>query len=117
MSKEIKPGDVYVGEDERKAPDTTNIVLKGPVVDPGHVVEITAMYVIDITTANKTLRLGFDRGGSLYWFKRQAAGSEAYGIQDKGKFYLGPGERPAAMVESPTANDVCTLYVRGVYVS
>lgn len=106
---------VYSADDVKPAPDTNNLTLEGPKVREGGVVRITAMYVVDRTTANKTLRLGYDKAGTKTWFKRQAAGSGAYGIAQNGRLILVGGEKPVAMVESPTASDDCALVVRGEY--
>lgn len=113
--KEISPKDVYQAEIVKIAPDTTNITLEGPKIAEGKVVRIHTFYVIDITTANKTLRIGYDRAGTKHWAKREAAGTGVYGIAQNQTMILVENERPACMIESPTTSDECKLVVRGVY--
>lgn len=113
--KEYTPKDIYQAEISKIAPDATNITLLGPKVKKGKVVRLHAFYVIDITTANKTCRLGYDRAGTKHWFRRRAAGTNRYGIWQNQTMILVENERPACMIETPTASDTCKLIVRGVY--
>jgi len=113
--KEIFPKDVYQAEMSKTAPDATNITLEGPKIAEGKVVHIRMFYAIDETTANKTLRIGYDRGGVKHWVKRKAAGAGAYGIWQNQTMILVENEKPICMIESPTTSDVCTLVARGVY--
>lgn len=112
---ESKLAEVYVYEETRVAPDTNNITLVGSKLKEGEVVEIEAFYLADVDTANKTLRLGYDRGGTKFWVKRQAAGTNIYGIYLDRPLILVQNEAPAAMVESPTLNDDITVIARGRY--
>jgi len=111
----ITPRDVYSVEEYRKAPDTSNIILKGPVVPKGCVVDLKVMRVIDLTTENKTMRLGYQRGSQLLWFRRRNAGTGNYDLHLEAHLLLVEGEQPVAMVESPTAGDEIWFLTRGYY--
>lgn len=108
-----KLSDVYVYEESRTAPSTSNITLTAAKLKAGEVVIIDSFSVIDVTTANKTLRLGYDRGGSKFWLKRQAAGTSSYHITLDSPLILVENEAPAAMVESPTSSDSLLVVARG----
>lgn len=110
----MKPNDVYRVEQEQKATSTDTVTLEGDKVEPGQVVCISFMAVSNLTTANKTVRLGYDRNGDQHWFKRLAAGASGYGTDLTGEIYLVEGEKPIAQIESPTTGDELRFYVRGV---
>jgi len=111
----VKPGQVYSAEEVVPSAAAADKNFKGPKVPEGRVVRIEVLVVIDLTTANKTLRLGFDRAGTSYWLKRQAAGSSTYGIILDRPLILVEGEAPIARVESATAADALYFLARGVY--
>jgi len=111
----IKPRDVYSAEDSQTAPDTTNLTIEGSKIPAGKVVKIDSFFAIDITTANKTIRVGYDRAGSKIWLQREAAGTGEYGVRLRRPLILVENERPVAMIESPTASDECRLVARGIY--
>ena len=113
---EIKPGDVYSVEEERKAPSTVDLTLEGPKIPEGKVVLIRAFYVIDRSTAGKVVRLGYDRAGTKIWLKRVDLLSHEYGMETTAQLYLVEGEKPIGMIESPTTGDICTFVARGEYV-
>ncbi len=113
--EEVKPGDVYRAEKMIKAPDTENIVLKGPKVRSGGVLVICRMTVIDLGTVAKVLRLGYERGGSQFWFRRRQAPAAGYGVSMETELILVGGERPIVMVESPTATDEIWFFAFGAY--
>jgi len=104
---------IYMVEEFRKAPTTANIILKGPTVPEGCIVELKVMRVIDLTTADKTMRLGYERGGNQYWFRRRNAGTGNYDLHLEAWLLLSEGERPIAMVESPTVGDEIWFFARG----
>jgi len=104
---------VYEALEYRKAPSTDNIVLRGPPVPNKSVVELKVMRVIDLTTDNKTMRLGFERAGVQYWFRRRNAGSGNYDLHLEAWLLLNAGERPIAMIESPTVGDELWFFARG----
>ena len=112
---EIKPADVYRAEKKVIAPDTTDIILKGPKVRAGRVLVICRMTLIDLTNKNKTMRFGYERGGSQYWFRRRPAGTNNYCMSIETEIILTDGERPIAMVESPTASDEIWFFAHGAY--
>jgi len=105
-----KPSYIYV---YAKAPSTADLRLESPKVEPGTVLEIHSAAVCDLTTENKTLRIGWSDGTHDYWIKREAAGSGVYGITIQGKLILGEGSRLIALIESPTAGDECVLVASG----
>jgi hypothetical protein len=113
--KEIKLEDVYDARESKKAPDTENLTIEGPPVAKGKIVELECFYAYDHTTAAKTIRIGFDRNGTKYWIKQKPAATNEHGIAQNGKLVLVDGEKPIAMIESPTAADECYLVARGVY--
>lgn len=111
----VKPQDVYSAETPQTAPDTDDLSLEGPKVPEGKVVRIETFFAIDLTTSNKTIRVGFDRAGTKFWLQREAAGTGKYGIRLRRPLILVENERPICMIESPTASDECKLIARGVY--
>ncbi len=113
--EEVKPAAVYRAEKKVIAPDDTNIVLKGPRVRAGRVLVICRMSVIDLSTVAKVMRLGYERGGSQFWFRRRPAPAAGYGVSMETEMILVDGERPIAMVESPTADDEIWFFAHGAY--
>ena len=116
MVVEIKPGDVYSAEVEVKAPTISDLTLEGPKIPEGKVVLIKAFYIMDRSTAGKKVRLGYDRGGTKIWVKREDLADTVYGMETTAQLYLVEGEKPIGMIESPTIDDICILVVRGEYV-
>lgn len=112
---EIKPVDAYRAEKKAIAPDATDIIIKGPKVRGGRVLVICRMSVIDLTNVNKTMRLGYERGGSQFWFRRRPAGTNNYGVSIETELILVGGERPIAMCETPTAGDEIWFFAFGAY--
>ena len=110
----IKASDIYSAE-LKATGAAADLDIEGPKVPEGRVVRIRVMYVVDLTTVNRSVRLGYKRAGSTYWFKRQNAGASAFGISLDGDLYLVGGESPVARVESAPAADECWLIVRGEY--
>jgi len=104
---------IYEALEHVVAPGTDDIILMGPRVSENRVVEIKVMRIIDLTTDNKTMRLGFERAGVQYWFRRRNAGSGNYDLHLEAWLILNAGERPIAMVESPTAGDRIWFFARG----
>jgi len=110
-----KPSEIYRSEKQQPAPSTSDLTIVGEKVPTGKAVLIETFFAIDQTTANKTLRLGYDRGGTKFWIKRAAAGSGIYGLALDRPLYLVENEAPAIMIESPTTGDVCLLVARGEF--
>lgn len=112
-----KPGEIYSFELRYTEPGTSDVTLnKAPAVPQGRVVRIDTLIICDETTSNKTLALGLNKGGKNYTLKKQPAGTTTYGIVLERPLILSEGERPIAIVSSPTANDVLTFLARGVYI-
>lgn len=112
---EIKPGDVYSAEQTVSSAPAADVDFEGPRVPEGRVVKLEILAVIDVTTANKTLRLGYKRAGVSVWLKRAAAGTGAYSMVLDKPLILSEGESPVARVESATAGDTLHFFARGVY--
>jgi len=108
-----KPKEVYSIEEYIVAPNTNDIILKGSPIPEGYTVELKVMRIIDLTTANKTMRLGYERAGRRFWFRRRNAGTGNYDLHLEAHLILVEGERPIAMVESPTAGDEIWFLTRG----
>jgi len=109
------PSEIYSAELTVTCGSTDSKTLKGERIGAGKVVEIRTFLVVDISTANKTLRIGFERAGTEYWLKRGAAGTNDYGIALVEELILVEGERPIAQVETPTSADVLVMLARGIY--
>jgi len=112
---DAKPSDVYSAEDRLVEPSGTTRTLKGVLIEAGKVVEIRTFLVVDLTTAAKTFRIGFERAGTQYWLMRKAASATEYGVSLDKELILVEGERPIAQIESPTANDTLVMLARGAY--
>lgn len=117
MSEKTIAKNVYSSVQNPKALAVTDLEILGDKVPTGKVVSIETFFVIDQTTANKTIKIGFRRGGVNYYVKREAAGASTYGITMDRPLILVEGERPIATIESPSINDVCLLVARGPYLS
>jgi len=117
MSEKIRPRDVYSAEEVNLRAAAGDVDLEGPEIPEGMVVKIEQFCAIDLTTANKTIRLGYKRGGNTFWITRQAPGTGLYGIGLNYPVFLVEGERPVARIESATASDECRLIARGSYLN
>jgi len=112
----MKPEEVWTDLVEKKAPSTSDLDLEGKAVPAGKVVRIETYYVIDETTANKTMKLGYVKAEKTITLKREAAGTSTYYIRLERPFILVEGEKLKATVESPTTGDECTLIAKGVFI-
>lgn len=112
----MKPQEVWTDLVEKKAPSTADLDLEGRAIPAGKVVRIETYYVIDETTANKTMKLGYVKAEKTITLKREAAGTSAYHVRLEGRLILVEGEKPKATVESPTSGDECRLLVKGVFI-
>lgn len=110
----VKPKDVYSAEVSQSGANA-DLDLMGPQVPEGRVVRLRFFAAVDLTTVNRSLRLGYRRGGQDLWFKRQNAGASAFGVAMDGELYLVGGEAPIARVESAPLGDECWLIARGEY--
>jgi kynurenine formamidase len=112
----VKPGDIYSHEDRRTEPGTTTMTLdQAPKIQPGKVVRIETLFICDETTAAKTLALGFEKAGRSYLVQKEALAVGVNGLALAAPLILAEGEKPIAVVTSPSANDVITFIARGVY--
>ena len=111
----MKPGDVYSFEDKWTAPSTDAKTFQGPSVEPGRVVRIEHMTVVDITTVNRAFRLGYDRGGTQHWLKAGNAGASGFNLALDTPFLLSEGEAPIAYSSSHATSDELHFIARGVY--
>jgi len=110
----VKLSDIYSAE-LKGVGAAADLDLEGPKVPEGRVVRLRIMYAVDLTTVNRSMRLGYVRAGTKYWFKRQNAGASAFGVALDGELYLVGGESPIARVESAPSADECWLIARGEY--
>jgi len=113
----IKPGEIYSYVDRRTEPSATALTLnQAQQIPRGKVMRIEAMFCCDETTAAKTISLGFERSGVNHILEKETVGAAVHGLALRRKMVLVEGERPIAIVTTPTANDVITFVVRGVYI-
>lgn len=112
---ETKPKDIYASEFEIPATGSADQVISGSKIQQGKVVRIVTFYAADLTTVNRILRIGFDRGGTRHWFKRQNAGASAFGICQDTDLILVENETPIMMCENGAAADALVLIARGIY--
>lgn len=110
----VKPGDIYSAEISQVG-QAADLDIEGPEVPKGHVVRLVVMYAVDLTTVNRSIRLGYSRAGTAHWFKRGNAGASAFGLCLDGELILVAGEKPIARVESAPSTDDCVLIARGIY--
>lgn len=117
MPAPIKIWDVWTYEDMKTADGTEDVKFVGREVSEGMVVRIDNLIVIDETTANKTMQIGFRRAEEDHILFRMPPRTNAYGIYLRRPFYLVAGEAPIGEVESASDEDVCHFFVRGIVVS
>jgi len=104
---------IYRVELRTKAPSTADVVLKGQAIPEGYVALIETVHLIDLTTANKTMRIGYERAGEQFWISRRNTGTGNHDLRFRLHVQFAPGERPIAMVESPTKDDEILFVCRG----
>ena len=112
---ETKPSEIYSAEDYIANVPAGDKDFEGEPVPNGKVAYIETLIVIDLTTAAKTIRLGYKRGGSTYWLKRETVGAAVYGLSLDRPLILAEGEYPVARIETATVNDDCYFHARGRY--
>jgi len=93
-----------------------DLSLAGPAIAKGKIVKIETFFCIDLTTAAKTIRLGYNSKGTDWWIKRETLAAGVYGLALERPLILIDGERPIARVETCTANDECVMVARGPYI-
>jgi len=111
----MKPGDIYAWDHDQAAPSASDLELTGPEVPAGRVVRVEFFSALDLTTANKTIRLGYQRGGTDRWIDMAGVGAAEYGRVLARPFYLVGGDRPRVRVVTPTQADVIAVTLRGPY--
>lgn len=112
----VKPESVYDATIYLKVAKAGDIDLEGPAIPSGKVAIIDAFYLLDLTRANMTLRLGYKRGESVFWFKREQVAATAYGLSQVTPTVLVEGEKPIGRVESAILADELYMVVRGRYI-
>lgn len=104
----------YIYHDKFTCTSASTKTFVGPEVGRGKIVEITFASVVDYTTPGNILALGIRdaQGGDHYLLADQ--GAALYRLTIEGKFYLLPGEKPIAVVDTPGAADVLHCSFDGV---
>jgi hypothetical protein len=104
----------YRYDDKFTCTSTATKTFVGPEVGRGKIVEITFASVVDYTTAGNILALGIRdaQGGDHYLLAD--VGAALYRLAIEGKFYLLPGEKPIAIVDTPGATDVVFCSFHGI---
>jgi len=113
MSKEQPQ--IFRVEIETKSPDTSDKILESKRIPEGLKVLIRNIFVGDLTTDAKTVRIGFRSKGTIHWIMRRTLGTGVYTLSLTGSIILDSGETVCGMIESPTANDTIILYAFGEY--
>lgn len=104
----------YRFDDKFTEPGTTTKTFVGLPVLRNRIVELTHGSVADYSTASKNLILGYrDSDGDDHYVVVEN-GASIKSAQLRGRIYLLPGERPIALVESPTAGDVLYCCFHGI---
>lgn len=85
----------------------------GPKVPEGFFLEVTQIAIVDITTSNKILALGYlDLTGEFRVFCENQ-GTNLNMHQLWGEQFIFAGEAPAGRITTPTAGDDCFFSVNG----
>ena len=87
--------------------------LVGEEVPEGHVLEVTHMSVADVTTADKTLEVGYVDVAGEDRILHAAKGSSRHECHLTGHAWLEAGEQPFGRVTTPTAGDVVIFSCHG----
>lgn len=104
----------YIYNDKHTCTATTTKTFVGPEVGKGKIAEITFASVVDYTTPGNILILGKrDTGGNDHYLLADQ-GTALYRLTIEGKFYLLPGEKPIAIVDTPGSADVLYCSFHGV---
>lgn len=99
---------------KKPAPSTAAMVIEGPAVKRGQIVELTHMACINYTSANKQPALGIrkaDKSDHYLALSRREPSSES---RLTGPVYLLPTEKPIGVALNPTANDVIYVSFHGL---
>lgn len=116
MPKVINPDQVYQLYVHKRT-TTAAITLRGPKLNAGEVVEVCAATIIDLDTAAKKMRLGYNDGARDIWLLRRTVPANAYALYLRGRMVIREGQHLIGMVEGPTDKDDVYLLASGYYVS
>jgi hypothetical protein len=117
VKENLKPQDIYLSVAQVPKSSGSSERLEGDPIPQGKVVAIESFFVIDQTSSDLTIQMGFSHNGVDYFVKREAAGTGAYGIFLNRRLILTEGDKPIAIIESPSVDDVLLLVARGPYLS
>jgi hypothetical protein len=98
------------------APNTNTITLEGYEVPAGKIAILTFMSVMDYTNNTNELILGIrDAAGNDHYldFGLGTATDIVQSLKIEGEIILLPGERPIAVILSPSTSDVCYFSAHG----
>jgi len=108
------PKGLYRWTEKYAAPDTSDVTREGPIVKRGQIVVLHQLSVVEYTTADKSLLVGFkDAGGNAHYVSHDK-GTSKYEAKMRGQMTLTENEKPIGTVLSPTANDVLYFSAFGV---
>jgi len=110
---ELKLVGLYTFRQKITAPSTDDVTFTGPAVGRGKILEVTALSVVDFTTANKQLLVGFKDVENNEHLVDGYKATSNYGIGLSGILYLLEGEAPLGKVVSPTTSNVCYFTCHG----
>jgi len=113
---EVEPGEVFSWTIRAEKVPAADWSAESLDIPTGSVVKLEEFMVVDETTADKTISLGFKRAGTSYWLISKPAGTNVKGILLETPIFLVGGERLIAKVASASANDVLYAVARGLYI-
>jgi len=93
---------------EKRDTSTDTVTFEGARVKPGTILELTHMSVVDITTLQKELRLGWQDGkGEYHWVEKWISTNQSrqYGAHMTGRLLLVADDRPVARIVTPDDGD------------
>lgn len=103
---------VYRQDKTIKAAAAVQKIL-GEEVPEGHRLEVTHMTVADVTTADKTLEIGYVDQAGEDRILHAAKGTTRHECHLTGHAWLEAGEAPFGRVTTPTASDVVVFSCHG----
>lgn len=114
MIKGMKCIGLYRYRKKITAPDTTDITAVGPKVKRGQLLELTHLSVLDYTTGNKQLAVGYRDANEVNHFVRTEKASAKRECHMTGRLFLIENDEPIGFVDSPTANNVIYFTAHGL---
>ena len=112
----VTPNQVYQLY-EHKRTGTDDVTLRGPKLDPGEVVEVHGLVLINVDTYKKKMRLGYNDGRRDIWLRRRSGETGQYAMWLETLLSLREGQQLIGMVESPDNKDDVYLLATGYIVS